>query len=216
MNLPSQTHRKRDFTHDAAFTLIELLTVIAIILLLAGLLLGIAGNANYKSSMARANAEVNALSTALESYKADNGTYPRNSDTDALKAQGNGTPPDPSTYLAANKYLFQTLSGYGANPTGTLVTKPYFDFKPGQLSTGNANATTSTTIVDPFGLNYGYSTSYAAAQDNLNTNNTPIPTNSGYNPTFDLWSTGGYGTGGKTYPTAVTAANYNTLWAKNW
>ena len=65
--------------HDA-FTLIELLTVIAIILVLAGLLLHIAGSANYKSSLARAQAEIQAISTALESYKADNGTYPRNSD----------------------------------------------------------------------------------------------------------------------------------------
>ena len=79
----------RDFVRArrAAFTLIELLTVIAIILVLAGLLLHIAGNANTKASLARAQAEIQAMSSALESYKTDNGTYPRNTDTDTLNAQ---------------------------------------------------------------------------------------------------------------------------------
>ena len=218
MIVPPFARQGRVYTRTGAFTLIELLTVIAIILVLAGLLLGIAGNANYKSSMSRASAEIQAMSTALESYKADNGTYPRSTDTDTLNAQGNGgNPPDPSTYVKANEYLFQTLSGYGPNPTSTLVTKQYFEFKPGQLSSGATNPTSTTTIFDPFGLNYGYSTVNAAAQDSVNAGNpAAVPTTAGYNPTFDLWCTGGYGNGGKSYPTTVTPANYNTLWAKNW
>ena len=212
--LPS-AHQGRAHARIGAFTLIELLTVIAIILVLAGLLLGIAGNANYKSSMSRAIAEVQAVSTALESYKADNGTYVRNAATDALNAQTNTNPSDPA-YTAAGQYLYQTLSGYGSNPSGTFVTKQYFDFKPGQLSTGNATPTPSTYPIDPFGLAYGYSTANALAQDNANANNTAVSASAGYNPTFDLWSTGGYGTGGKTYPNGAAGTACAVLWAKNW
>lgn len=200
--------------HRAGFTLIELLTVIAIILVLAGLLLNVAGNANYKSSVARAQSEVKAMETALEGYKADNGTYPRNSDTDALNAQTATT--DASAYQAAGRYLFQCLSGYTG---GTTYNKRYMEFKPGQISTGNAApSTTGTWVIDPFGLCYGYSTINQSVQDGVaaGTANQSALATSGYNPTFDLWSTAGYGSGGKSYPNGVAAANYNTLWAKNW
>lgn len=211
----------RDFlrARRAAFTLIELLTVIAIILVLAGLLLHIAGNANTKASLSKAQAEIQAMSSALEHYYADNGTYPRNSDTDILNAQpaSGSAPPDPSTYKNAGYYLYQVLSGYGTNAAGA-PNKAYMPFTPGQLSTGNAAPTTSTYIIDPFGIPYGYSTARLLAQDNANAQTTqtaPDPTK-GYNPTFDLWSTGGYGTGGKAYPAGVINSNQITLWVKNW
>jgi prepilin-type N-terminal cleavage/methylation domain-containing protein len=214
----------------AGFTLIELLAVMAIIVILAGLILNIAGGAQYKAAMSRANAEIQQMSTAMESYKADNGTYPRDNGTtnytDTLNAQGpngNPPPPDPSTYNNANAYLFQQLSGYSGLATGsTALTKVYITFLPGQLSTGSATPTTSTYILDPFGFDYGYSTANQLAQDQNNavagSANPPI-NQAGYNPTFDLWSTGGYATGGKNY-TSITPAlqpsQYNTLWAKNW
>ena len=206
-----------------AFTLIELLTVIAIILVLAGLLLNIAGSANYKGSLSRATAEIQAMSAALESYKADNGTYPRNAvsdnsiTSDTLNAQTDTTDPTNANYVASGKVLYQALSGY-TNAGTTPPNKAYMTFKPSQLSTGNAAPTATTLVIDPFGINYGYSTANLKAQDTANANNPPTTPDSskGYNPTFDLWSTAGYGTGGKSYPSGLTAANYNTLWAKNW
>src|SRR5215203_5126327 len=71
----------------AAFTLIELMVVVGIIAILAGLLLSTAGYARKKSARARAETEILAMSAALESYKADNGVYPSNDDTNALNAQ---------------------------------------------------------------------------------------------------------------------------------
>jgi type II secretion system protein G len=68
-------------TKTSAFTLIELLIVIAIIAVLAGLVLGAAGNVQKKGARSRAEAEIAAIGAALESYKADNGDYPSNSTT---------------------------------------------------------------------------------------------------------------------------------------
>lgn len=60
-------------THSA-FTVVELLIVIAIILVLAGLILATSGYVQTKGKRSRAEAEIAALSAALENYKADNGT----------------------------------------------------------------------------------------------------------------------------------------------
>ena len=234
IRVPASTPRRAGSLRAAqrAFTLIELLAVITIILILAGLILNIAGNAQYKAAMARANSEIKQMETALESYKADTGNYPEGpastttppapTSTDTLNAQSQ-TEIDPSSsggtanpdYSAACTFLFQQLSGNtqlaASNPT-TGSSKIYITFAPGQLSTGSALPTSATYIIDPFGFCYGYSTANAYAV----ANGTPTTT-AGYNPTFDLWSTGGYSpSSGKAYPTNVTPAQYNTLWAKNW
>ena len=50
--------------------------VIAIIAILAGLILSTAGYVQRKALSSRAEAEIAALTVALENYKADNGDYP--------------------------------------------------------------------------------------------------------------------------------------------
>src|SRR5438552_1989962 len=80
----------------AAFTLIELLVVIAIIVILAGLILSTVGYVQKKGTRARVETEIAALSAALESYKADNGIYPRNPDTDALAPNSDPAGGDPT------------------------------------------------------------------------------------------------------------------------
>ncbi len=213
--------RVRVQTSHHAFTLIELLTVMAIILVLAGLILNIAGSANYNASKARAQAEVKQMETAMESYKADNGAYPRNGDTDTLNANGT-TDTDPgattNNYTKAGQYLFEQLSGL--QPSGAASTKTYIAFKPSQLYLGGASAPAAGTsyIIDPFGFPYGYSTAYQKEQDRVNSTVPPgtVDATKGYNPTFDLWSTAGYATGGKGNPNGITSTTVNTLWVKNW
>src|ERR1700692_3256603 len=76
------------FRSEASFTIIELLVVIAIIIILAGLILSTASYVQKKGAGSRAEAEIAAMSAALESYKADNGIYPRDSaSTDQLNAR---------------------------------------------------------------------------------------------------------------------------------
>lgn len=170
-----------------AFTLIELIIVISIIIVLASLILATSGYVAKKGRRSRADAEIAAMSAALESYKADNGIYPRSSETDSLDP----TSTNPTSYQAASLKLYEFLSG-DSNDDRTTDTKSYFAFKPNQLNPSDATKSV-TSLRDPFGNPYGYSTMKASD-----------PTKNGFNPTFDLWSAAD-----------DTAGNQNK-WIKNW
>ena len=185
----------------SAFTIIELLIVISIIIILAGLILSTVGYVQKKGVRSRAEAEIAAISAALESYKADNGIYPADSDTNALKPNMMGDPRQ-STYQKASLSLYKALSGDADNDASRVAeSKGYFTFKPNQLSpTDQTQAVTA--IRDPFGNSYGYSTVKSS---------NPSGTD-GYNPTYDLWSTCG-----ETGPKAPeTFQQYQARWVKNW
>src|SRR5262249_13425994 len=161
-----------------AFTLIELVVVVGLILVLTGLVLSTVGYARKKSARARAETEIAAMAAACESYKSDNAVYPSNTDTNNLDARTSGNASSPS-YNLASFYLYTMLSGDAIGnrtPTG----KSYMTFKPNMLLPPGGTGTV-IAIADPFGYSYGYSTIQAATGD----------TTKGYNPTFDVWSTAG-------------------------
>src|SRR6266700_2933201 len=83
------------FLGQRAFTLLEVLVVIAIMIILAGLLLSTFGYMQKKGARARAETEIAAISAACESYKADNGVYPQNGDTNTLDPTTNNFDPTP-------------------------------------------------------------------------------------------------------------------------
>ena len=64
-------------TQQAGFTLVELLTVIAIIALLAALILGLAGNAQKSAARNKAEAEVEQLSVFITDYQMKYGQVPQ-------------------------------------------------------------------------------------------------------------------------------------------
>jgi general secretion pathway protein G len=110
----------------------------AIIAILAGLILQTAGYVQRKGATSRAEAEIAALSAALESYKADMGDYPE---------VDNG---DPTTTTVnpgndANSLILLTNLMPPTNTPG----KVYFEFTKGMTNSAGA-------IVDPFGNRYGY------------------------------------------------------------
>jgi len=180
-----------------AFTLIELLVVIAIIVILGSLILSTVGYVQKKAARSRVEAEIAAMSAALENYKADNGIYPTDSNTKALKANLMGNPTQ-TIYQNASLSLYKSLSGDSDNDANRIdESKSYFPFKPNQLS-----PTTQTQAVafirDPFGNSYGYSTA-----KNSNPNGSD-----GYNQTFDLWSTSGV--------ISTSTTPDQAQWIKNW
>ena len=61
---------------QAGFTLVELLTVIAIIALLAALILGLAGNAQKSAARNKAEAEIEQLSVFITDYQMNYGQVP--------------------------------------------------------------------------------------------------------------------------------------------
>src|SRR5437867_3853634 len=99
---------RRGERHYNAFTLIELVVVVGLILVLTGLVLSTVGYARKKGARARAETEIAAMSAALESYKADNAAYPRSSNTDALDARMSG---NPVAYQNASLDLYNALFG---------------------------------------------------------------------------------------------------------
>jgi general secretion pathway protein G len=179
-------HKRR---YNAAFTLIELIVVTAVIIILTGLVLSTVGYVQKKGARARAETEIAAMSAACESYKADNGVYPKDATTtDTLDAKATI---NMASYQAASQYLYGQLAG---DPDFDGVPNPnnksYMQFKPNMLGTDNANKVYPR---DPFGNSYGYSTA------------NQVNPNQGYNPTFDLWSTAG-----------LTSGTDSTQWVKNW
>src|SRR5437763_3561193 len=95
---------------SVAFTIVEILVVMTIILVLAGLILATSSYVHNKGARSRAEAEIAAMSAALENYKADNGVYPSSTPTNSLNARSDAVPTDPK-YLTASFYLYQQLSG---------------------------------------------------------------------------------------------------------
>ena len=194
-----------------AFTLIELILVVGIIMVLAGLVLTTVGYARKKGARARAETEIAAMSAACENYKADNGIYPRSSTTDTFTAVTNRVPPDPqptsydptvTPYSLTSSYLYGQLSGNPSGDRTTYTQQRYFQFKANMLSPPGGTGTV-TAIRDPFGNSYGYSTAQAYYIDNPAAN-----PNYGFNPTFDLWSTAG--------TSNAADAAYEQAWIKNW
>jgi prepilin-type N-terminal cleavage/methylation domain-containing protein len=178
----------RSLCRNGGFTLIELLTVMAVIAVLAGLILSVSGYATKKSAMARADAEVKALSLACESYKADNGGYPHqplavSGSIPYGAGQAGGTATnvpsdllDPRTmgnsesnnalYANASLELYEALTGdlsQSGTGGGPGVTNYIHDMKPDVMGRSYPDVPVSGTnqvqyLSDPFGNCYGYST----------------------------------------------------------
>jgi len=139
-NLCNPSHHLRSWREQSAFTLIELLAVITIIGILAGLTLGAAGAVRRHGATSTAKAEVAALQAACDRFYADNSAYPIGTD-------------DPTTASAPTgaTNLFTNLLG-SASLTNAPTGKRYFEPKPAMVSTNRS----PNHFIDPWGYAYGY------------------------------------------------------------
>lgn len=166
MNL---THKK-----NRAFTLIEVLVVISIIAILAGMTLGVGGPMMEKAKRSRTQGEIAAIESALERYKIDNGSYPIAEQYPNLETDGN---PQETTYIVTGEALFQALGGR-KNHKEKAENQVYLEVKQSQVDKESRTSSSSNTyLVDPWGFAYGYC---------VNENDQGM--NQGL---FDLWSTSG-------------------------
>ena len=98
--------KKNPAPRPAGFTLVELLVVITVIALLAGLTLAAVGGVNQKAYRDKTKAEIAAISNALEQFKSARDYYPTNSTTNAepLSLTNTTTPNDSlRPFYIANK-----------------------------------------------------------------------------------------------------------------
>ena len=199
-----------------AFTLIELLAVMMVILLLAGIMLGVTSYVQKTVAISTTKAQLAAIGAALEMYKADWGFYPptspaRISNSGIKESSNNAT-----LYFALS--AGNSLSYSNCASTNCIYTvvrqgrKMYLKFPAAQIQTNSTTALPN--IYDPWGtpLNYYCSprTDYAVL------NNYPDPvtgTNKGYSVggqvnglSYDLFS---YGPDRLTYVRGSAYANGN-------
>lgn len=230
---------------EKAFTLVELLVVMAVIIILAGLVLSLIPFINKKQARSRAEGEIKGMMAALEAYKADNGAYPDDANvaiagsytkgyTDTLDARANGDPTQ-TVYVNAGLVLYRALSG-DRNLNRSLDTTGSTD--NGLDLDGNALATPLTVpTVQYFPFNasqllpaggtgtvtglidpYGYSYGYSTAyQGDVSMNNANGTTTA---PTHGYNPTydlwSTAGTVSGTADTAATTQIKRAQWIYNW
>lgn len=166
-------------TGRQGFTLVELLTVIAIVVILAGLSVSALSWANTKSTKEKTKVQLRLLENGIQQYYADVGSYP--------EAQGLGsarTGGQDSMYIYA--MCFGDVGDDGAVKVGRRG--PGLSFVPNKKGTiyldeldpsitGNPwfdKTPSPSRLVDPYGKAWYYRSGQA---DNMN-------------PDFDIWSSG--------------------------
>jgi prepilin-type N-terminal cleavage/methylation domain-containing protein len=149
-----------DHSGCQGFTLIELMAVLTILVILAGVVLGFTTYAHQKSLTYRARAEIAALETALEQYRADFGYYPP---TPAVRISRQGSAELSNSFILAKALLGAT--GVVNNVVQFSGAHQYLKLPPQTLKGFSAvywdgstftNVLTLPAIIDPFGKPYNY------------------------------------------------------------
>lgn len=168
----------------SAFTLIEMLTVLAIIVILTSMVISVGVYVQKRSALARSSGEIKMLEAACESYKSDTGSYPRDTvKTDNINPKVDLIP-TAAKYAESSLFLYQELTGDksttgdndlkgkpGSGPPNGIPDfgEPRYlkEFEPRILNAVKDKVTKKISTVnffqDPFGFSYAYST--GAAKD---------------------------------------------------
>jgi prepilin-type N-terminal cleavage/methylation domain-containing protein len=163
----------------AAFTLIELMAVITIIVILAGLVVGGMGFVTERQAKEKAKVQIALLSKAIEEYKLDMGKYPGSAENTSATGTISTELYDRLFYQGYEYDLNPARPDTPADPKATKIYLP--DLDPTSSKQGWVTADTAAgakpkpaqKILDPWGKEYRYRKGSNAV-----------------NPDFDLWSEG--------------------------
>lgn len=177
MKTPRNSHKNRTLR---GFTLIELLVVVAVIVILSGLVLGVAGFAQRKAAVQKANAQLKLFEMKLDEYAQDAQGYPDLTDKEGMvlyKALfGDGVGPDLIVGTADDGLPDgepdENAKVYLADLDPSTNQQKMIKFRPGTQNTLNPIV---EEIVDPWGNPWQYRSGSGEMQ---------------MNPDFDLWSMG--------------------------
>lgn len=183
-----------------AFTLIELLAVITIIVILAALVVNGMSYVTDRQARERAKVQIALLSKALEDYKSDMGAYPSSANIPTVSSPKGS---DNSAKLLYDALFYDgwnyIKSGSPAN--WTKATKIYLsDLDPNSTKQGWVETQTTgdpkpdLIVSDPWGNQYCYRTHVTGDSDGIpkpaKTDGTTELNQDTQNPDFDLWSMG--------------------------
>ena len=176
----------------AAFTLVELIAVITIIVLLAALVVGAISYVRERQDKEKARVQMALISKSLEEYKLDMGGYPGTKSA-AGSYYGGATADDVNGDFSKILYTALFYEGYEfsqnpnrSDPDKIKATKIYIpeldptSNKQGWTTPSGNTPPASLNITDPWGNNYRYRVGSSATTMD-----------------FDLWSAG---KDGKTNP----------------
>lgn len=172
MKTPSRSQTTRP---SSGFTLIELLVVVSIIVILAGLTVGVSGYVQRKTSAAKAATQLQLLLSKLEEYKLDVGAYPEKRDNNGLivytMLYGDGVGPDGVAGTSDD------TRPDGKPDDGAKVYLPDLDpyNNPMNLLEVRSAGNPPTKLIDPWGGAWRYRSGARYRSEN---------------PDFDLWSVG--------------------------
>ena len=138
---------------QASFTLVELLVVISIIGLLAGIMVPTITKAMEAGKKAKAKGELTAVIAALKAYKQEYGQWPTASgdrSEDEWFGGGNyGNPENGRTLMKILSGSNIIVSGVGQNPKSVTF------FEGAKVSSGRRD-TSGGELLDPWGTQYGF------------------------------------------------------------
>jgi len=160
---PVREAHLKDQARLRAFTLIELLTVIGIIAILAAITFGVVKGVNERAAISQAKAELASFSQALEAYKLQYGDYPKSSGANVATAS-------PATATDGPGVLFNALVGKlgphnnATNSAAAISGRSFVEISrlatqstaAASLPVAGTAATLANAFVDPWGRRYLY------------------------------------------------------------
>lgn len=173
-------NKSAEIRNVSAFTLIELLTVIAVIGVLAAFILSVTGGVQRTKYLSTASAQMTKIETALDRYKSQYGTYPpmgnncltnplyyelvgtshTNTTTPALFTTLDGSANGDPTFFGMSGFINCDKVGSGGD-NGAQAVDFLTELKPNELGSVSNNAVTNFfLVVSVGGPDAGYGPTY--------------------------------------------------------